>query len=396
MKPRLLIVTANSFVHAYGGVLYLADALWQRGVDVRVLGHVQKEYADLIPQKPYPLVNLAQLPFGGIPKVRGSVKLARILAEGLRADTHWLFNDNGFLFEAVLLKRLRPKKKLIHYTTELLTPEEHPKVPRLRFYDRYAGVADLVIDVDAHRAKVRQQRFGLKQTPLVLPNTLPAADFPPPGPAGTLARLAGGGLPGDRFILLYAGSAHPSLTFDRLLHAVTLCPVPVFLLCFIRGEAGRVADWRRQLDAKLGPAGGRMCSAVPRVELLRALPEAGAGLIYYPPSDEASANQLYCAPTKLYEYLAAGLPVVGTSNPSLRDLLKSADLGCCADEDTPAGLARALERTITRYGSRATIHRSHAQTYFRDRLCFERTSEAVLSSILQLIAGAPEVDRTAS
>lgn len=382
-SPELLIVTPNSFVHAYGGILYLADALWQRGVKVRVLGTLQREYASLIPQKPYPVIDLAQLPFGGLPKVRFLIRIARIMQEGLCSHAHLLFNDYDYFREAVWLKSFRPDARLIHYTTELLTPEEQPAVRRLRFYERHARVPDLVIDVEPHRAQVRQSRFRLDRMPLVLPNTLPAAYFPSAGSPGSLARLAGGiSLPSDRFILLYSGSAHPTMSFDHLLQAISLCRIPVFLLGFIRGDACRIDDWRRQLDAKLGPSGGRICSAVPRLDLLRALPEAGAGLIYYPPSDEPSTNQRYCAPSKLYEYLAAGLPVVGSDNPSLHDLLGPADLGCCADEDSPAGLARAIERTFFRYGARPEMHRLRAQAYFRDHLCFEKTSEPVVSAIL--------------
>lgn len=384
MKPRLLIVTANSFAHAYGGVLYLARTLHERGVDVRVLGHVPPEHRAHVPAQPFPVINLPDLPLATIPKVRGVIKTLRILHEGLAPGTHWLFNDYGFFRQAVTLKRLRPQQRLIHYTTELLTPEEQPHAS-LDFYARHASVPDLVIDVEPHRAARRQERFGLPRRPLVLPNTLPAAGFPSAGPPGTLARLAGGALPADRFILLYAGTAHPSMSFTRLLEAVRQCGHPLYLLCFLRGEAARVAAWQQQLADALGPEGGRICPAVPRSDLLRALPEADAGLIYYPPSDEPSVNQLYCAPTKLYEYLAAGLPVVGSANPSLRDLLEPHDLGFCADPDGAEGLATALARTVTRYGLHTRPQRARIASYFQQHLSFERTSEAALTSILGLI-----------
>ena len=381
MKPRLLIVTANSFAHAYGGVLYLARALHERGVDVRVLGHVPAEHRSHIPAQPFPIINLPDLPLASIPKVRGVVKTLRILREGLSPGTHWLFNDVGFFRQAVTLKQLCPNRQLIHYTTELLTPEEQPNAG-LDYYARHASVPDLVIDVEPHRAARRQERFRLSQCPLVLPNTLPAAGFPAPGPRGTLARLAGGPLPAGRFILLYAGTAHPSMSFDRLLDAVRRCGHPLFLLCFLRGESGRVAAWQQQLVSMLGTDGGRICPAVPRNDLLQALAESDAGLVYYPPSDEPSANQLFCAPTKLYEYLAAGLPVVGSANPSLRDLLEPAELGFCAPTDDPEGLAASLASTVERFGGRDPAHRARIADHFRQHLSFERTSGPVLTSIL--------------
>ena len=385
MNQNLLIVSPHSFIHAYGGVLYLADALWEKGVKVRVLGLLQREYAHLLPARPYPVIDLARTPFSQIPKLRRLIWSSRIMIEGLRSPTHFLFNDYTFYREAVILKRMRPRARLLHYTTECLTPEEHPGYPGIRFYERHAATADLTIDVERHRAEYREKRFGLSALPLVLPNTLPRDAIPANGPPGCLSQLAGVALPKNRFILLFAGTAHPNMSFDRLLEALRLCSTPVFFLGFIRGEAFRVAAWRKQLLEKLGTEGGVLCNAVPRSELLQAMHEADAGLIYYPPHDEPSVNQMYCAPTKLYEYLAADLPVVGSANPSLRDLLEPAQMGFCAKEDTPAALANAIDNVISKFGRNAGMTHSYIANIFRANLCFEKSSEPVVSAILQMM-----------
>ena len=58
---------------------------------------------------------------------------------------------------------------------------------------------------------------------------------------------------------------------------------------------------------------------------------------------------------------------------------------CCADEDSPAGLARALDRTIVRYGARRKEHSMYASACFREQLCFEKVSETVVPAILEAL-----------
>ncbi|NCC50027.1 MAG: glycosyltransferase [Spartobacteria bacterium] len=385
MKPKLLMVTPYSFVHAYSGVLYLADALFQRGVDIRLLSPIQREYAHLCPTRPYPIIDLSQLPFGNIPKFGGMVKVADIIREGVALGGDLLVNDYAYYQQAVWLKRLRPNVKMIHYVTEYLTPEDFPHARGIRAYERHSDLADLVVDVEPNRARMRQKRYGISKQICILPNTLPSNGVPRAGRSGLLSKLAGHELPTNRFVLLYAGTAHPNMSFDGLLEAIARCTQPIYLLGFIRGEAFRVKEWRRVMEDRLGQAGGCLCDAVPRQDLLCALHEADGGLIYYPPGDEPSFNQLYCAPTKLYEYLAAGLPVLGTANPSLRQLLETNGLGCCASEDSPDGLAKALEKLANYFGTRDREKRKTISDYFHTFLSFEKASPPVVEAIWKLL-----------
>jgi glycosyltransferase involved in cell wall biosynthesis len=77
---------------------------------------------------------------------------------------------------------------------------------------------------------------------------------------------------------------------------------------------------------------------------------ADVGLIPYARNE--LTNSIF--PMKVYEYLAAGLPVVATELPSLRDV---DEVVCAANAD---GFARALERLLAQDDPDRRRHRSRA------------------------------------
>jgi glycosyltransferase involved in cell wall biosynthesis len=76
-----------------------------------------------------------------------------------------------------------------------------------------------------------------------------------------------------------------------------------------------------------------------------------------------SAGQpFYFSPLKIYEYMAAGLPVLASRVGDLPEVLEHGKLGRLADPDDPAALAHALEQLAkdpamrARLGSSARAH----------------------------------------
>ena len=57
-------------------------------------------------------------------------------------------------------------------------------------------------------------------------------------------------------------------------------------------------------------------------------------------------NNYYCAPTKLYEYLACGLPVVAPDFPGVRDLVSEANIGRLFDPEDPASIDAAIRGVL--------------------------------------------------
>lgn len=104
-----------------------------------------------------------------------------------------------------------------------------------------------------------------------------------------------------------------------------------------------------------------MTGAVDPSEVPRLLHRMHVAVAPYPPLEE-----FYFSPLKVYEYLAAGLPVVATSVGELPRALENGRLGVLVPPGEPDALARALtglredpgtRDRLGRAGRRAAVHR---------------------------------------
>lgn len=59
-----------------------------------------------------------------------------------------------------------------------------------------------------------------------------------------------------------------------------------------------------------------------------------------------SLNNYYATPNKLYEYIHAGLPVVSSDFPALREIVEGYELGCTFDPEAPESIAAAINRVL--------------------------------------------------
>lgn len=79
---------------------------------------------------------------------------------------------------------------------------------------------------------------------------------------------------------------------------------------------------------------------VPYEVLPQEMARADAGIVCFLPEP----NNVNAGPTKLFEYMACGLPVVASDFPLWREVVEGNDCGLCVDPQDPAAIAAALER----------------------------------------------------
>jgi glycosyltransferase involved in cell wall biosynthesis len=79
-----------------------------------------------------------------------------------------------------------------------------------------------------------------------------------------------------------------------------------------------------------------------RAEIAGLLGSARIGLVTFLPTP----NNRDGYPTKLFEYMAAGLPVVASDFPGWREFVDGADCGLLVDPQDPASIAAAIDRLL--------------------------------------------------
>src|SRR5207253_10288792 len=89
---------------------------------------------------------------------------------------------------------------------------------------------------------------------------------------------------------------------------------------------------------------------VPLSELLANTAEADVGVTLL---QDTCENHRLALPNKLFEYIAAGVPVVASALPESERLIDSYGVGWCVTPEDPAALASALRRALSARGDEA-------------------------------------------
>jgi glycosyltransferase involved in cell wall biosynthesis len=125
-----------------------------------------------------------------------------------------------------------------------------------------------------------------------------------------------------------------------------------------------------------------------------------AGLVVLRPDEPYVASQ----PTKLFEYMAAGIPVIASDFPLWRSIIRGAGCGLLVDPFDTGALARAIERLMT-HPDEAEAMGQRGRKAVEERFNWaneERTLLSFYSSLLpgsgllanppmQVLAGDPEI-----
>ena len=140
----------------------------------------------------------------------------------------------------------------------------------------------------------------------------------------------------------YAGHLYPWKGLDVLLGALQRLPGVRGLI--VGGLAGEPDLARvRALANELAPGRVTFAGQVdpPRVPAL--LRDADVLVLPNPPSRMSAA---YTSPLKLFEYMAAGRPIVGSDLPSLREVLRPDENAVLVEAGDPGALAAGIARVL--------------------------------------------------
>ncbi len=381
---RVKIITAVSPLRAYSGIKYLAEALTKVNVDVEVIAKIPRKDLHETENWPIKVRSFYSNWYGRIPLLRRYMThLDFILISVFKADVI-VFHELSFYRSVVYLKKLFPRKKFIHYCTELYDEKDVPEHKNLlKFYMKYSNIPDLIIECDKGREKLRKEIYNINKPTVVIPNTIPKSEIPSKSANGSLASIAGmTKLPENMPIIIYTGGAYFHRQLDIIVDAISNVNEEIFFLAFCYGEKAAIEQLKDECETKLGKNNYKICKSVPRKELLECIHEATAGIVYYKPS--LSIGNLYAAPTKLYEYIAANVPVISSNNPEIVSLITNHHLGSCVKDETIEALTSAIENLVFD-DKRIYEIKKNQNEVFDNQLCYEIASKEGINAILKLI-----------
>jgi len=146
-------------------------------------------------------------------------------------------------------------------------------------------------------------------------------------------------MPPDTMVVTYTGKLYSGYQeIEHLLAAARLLEGENIMFCLVGGRADHVADFRARA-AREGRANVVFTGFVPP----RAVPDyqlaADALVLYYPAGLELNP---YRSPGKLFEYMAAGRPILAVDLPVLREVLGDPPVARMVPPDSPRDLASAI------------------------------------------------------
>ncbi|TKR56512.1 glycosyltransferase family 4 protein [Allopusillimonas ginsengisoli] len=227
--------------------------------------------------------------------------------------------------------------KLVYDSHELYCEQEFPEDVKRRWAaveHKHIGVCDAVMTVNPSIARELENRYGLDEVEVVY-NAEYARDIE--HEERYFHKYFS--LADKDKVLLFQGGVTVGRNIELLVSAMRLL-LNKHVHLVLLGNGTLVQTLRRR-SQELGVAGVvHFHPAVPQTDLLRLTASADAGLIPY---QAICLNNYYCTPNKLFEFIAAGIPVLGSDLPEINHIVTTQGIGRVADLGSEPRMAAAID-----------------------------------------------------
>ena len=247
-------------------------------------------------------------------------------------------HDLPQLYGAVLAKR-RLKVPLVYDAHEAypeidtLTPEQKAFL-RIR-EKKLIRETDQAYTVNPYIARFMEERYHHRPIKVIMNATEPPAGFVPGKHDDRIRKRLK--LGSDQQLLIFQGwMANVGRGLAELVEGMGLVRENIHLVMMGYGDT----DFFKDIARKAGVEDRVHClDPVPWEELIAWSAAADAGIIPYQPVD---LNHRYCSPNKLFEFIAARLPILANDLPFLKEVVEGEGFGIARPLDTPESMAKAI------------------------------------------------------
>jgi glycosyltransferase involved in cell wall biosynthesis len=225
--------------------------------------------------------------------------------------------------------------------------------------------SDAVFTVSKNRAELMAEVLGIP-LPIVLMNTPDYIPFEQLSPGDWVKPFAG------KKIVLYQGGYRENMGLREAILSAKFLPDDVVMV--FRGLGICEHEMRKTIQEN--DLGGRvfMIPPVSMNALVSSAVGADLGLIVYKPVNK---NNYYAAPNKMFEYIMAGVPCVGSDLPYIRDVLHSFGVGEVFVPADSEDMAKVIVEFLND-NNRLSLARKNCIENAR-RLCWEYEGKKLLT-----------------
>lgn len=251
--------------------------------------------------------------------------------------------------------------------------------PFLAWERHWARAADAVVTVNDAYADILAGLLGVPR-PAVVRNCPDPYD-PPDGPPDRLrARL---GIPPATAIVLYQGGLMTERGIEQGMDAILA--VPDAVLVVMGFGSNRALYAARAAEA---PYRGRVLLADPvsPQELLEWTASADVMLMTIQPT---TLNHRHTTPQKLWEAIAAGVPVVASDLPGMAEVVREVGCGLVCDPTDPAAIAASIHDLLGRSPEERAAARQRSLAAARETYNWAAQANVLLAVYARLLAAVP-------
>ncbi len=291
------------------------------------------------------------------------------VAEKFYADI-FVAHDLPMLPVAHLLSR-RCHAKLVYDSHELFSEQEfsrHEKRQWAKIEAKYIGDCNAVITINPSIARELERRYGIQHV-----NVIYNAERTGEPPLKQILFHEALDIPPGKKILLFQGGLSAGRNLDVLVSAIGLVQNPELNLVIL-GDGQMGESLKNLVKARKLTDRVHFHPAVPQADLLRYSACADAGIIPY---QAICLNNYYCTPNKLFEFVAAGVPILASDLPEIRNLINTHQIGQVGDLSTAEKVARQIDSFFS--DPTRLKHWQDNVIQARRLVCWEREAEKLVA-----------------
>jgi glycogen(starch) synthase len=242
---------------------------------------------------------------------------------------------------------------------------------------RWARSADAVITVNEAYADIIARTLRVAR-PAVVMNC--PARWTPPGPPPDRIRAALG-LPATTAVVLYQGNLMTERGIEQAMEAILDVPGAALVLL-------GYGSLRETLISRAGQPPFAGCvfvlPPVPPSGLLEWTASSDVMVMAIQPT---TLNHRYTTPQKLFEALAAGVPVVASDLPGMANIVEATNTGVVCDPTSPASIAAAIREVLEQPVADLVAMRERARRAANETYNWDRQASTLFELYKRLLDG---------